>query len=285
MSHSRDLNLIKKLLLASAGVGVLVAPIVIGLLNAPASRAQFPPAPASSAPTAKLKFEVASVKPSKPGENFRMIRPLPGGQTYVATNAPLRMMITVMYRITDSQIVGGPSWLETDPYDVEARAESPSSVDQLHEMFQTLLADRFKLQFHRETQARQAYVLTVDRSGSKIKMSENQEPFDIPIKPAEPDKFVGTRVPMSYLCFFLSLQLNVPVVDQTGLGGYYDFTLEWTPPPLLQGGPETPEPSVFATGSPDLIGALRKQLGLNLESRKAPVEVFVIDHVEKPSEN
>jgi uncharacterized protein (TIGR03435 family) len=274
---------VTKVLIQPALPIVLVVPIIIGLVNAPASRVQSSTSTPSSASTS-LKFEVASVKPSKPGEHFSMIRPLPGGQTYVAANAPLKMMMSVMYRITGSQIVGGPNWIATEPYDVQAKAASPSSIDQLHEMFQTLLADRFKLQFHREKQERPAYVLAVDQSSSKLKMSENQEPFDIPIKPVGPGKFVGTRVPMSYLCFFLSGQLDVPVIDQTGLTGYYDFTLEWTPPLVLVG-PGAQGPSAPSDESPDLAGTLRKQLGLKLESKKAPVEIFVIDHVEKPSEN
>jgi uncharacterized protein (TIGR03435 family) len=247
------------------------------------------PRPAQSEAETKTPwaFEVASVKLSNPGQLGGMIRPLPGGQTYIATNVPLRLMIRVMYKITDSQIVGAPAWVDTEFYDVQAKAASPSSLDKLHEMFQTLLADWFKLQFHRETHEGRAYVLTVDRSGSKLTASENQEPFDNPIK-AAPGRLIGTRVPLSYLCFFLSGQLNVPVIDRTDLAGYYDFTLDWMPQPMLAVGPDRPETPGFIAPTvedPELVGALRRQLGLNLESRKAPVEVFVIDHVERPAAN
>jgi uncharacterized protein (TIGR03435 family) len=120
----------------------------------------------------------------------------------------------------------------------------------------------------------------VDKAGAKLKISENQVmPFDVPIKPTGSGRFVGTSVSMSYLCFFLSQQLNFPVLDQTGLGGYYDFTLEWMPMGLLKH--ETP----FTPEGPGLGERLRNELGLKLESRKASVEAFVIDHVEKPSEN
>lgn len=228
-----------------------------------------------------LAFEVASVKPSMPGGRGGGIRPMPGGQTYVATNVPLRLMIKVMYRINDSQIVGGTDWMDTDLWDVDAKAERPSSIDELHEMFQTLLAERFKLRFHRERKELAAYVLSVDKAGSRLKVSDSKEPFDVPIKPGDrPGKSVGTRVPMEYLCFYLAQILNVPVVDQTGLDGFYDFTLELpAPAPLL-----TPGPAPAADG-PDLFTAIRQQLGLKLESRKTPVEVFVIDHVERPTNN
>lgn len=243
---------------------------------------------AQSGPKAPLAFEVTSVKPSEPGANGGGIRPLPGGQTYVASNVPLRLMIKLMYKINDSQIVGGPGWMNDELYDVEGKAESPSTLDQLHEMFQTLLADRFKLQFHRETREQRAYVLTVDRGGSKLKVNSSPEPFDIPIKPEGRGKIVGTRVPMSYFCWFMSQRLNEPVLDQTGLTGFYDFTLEIVPRdepfrdapggPVNPGMNQPPQAEVLAV-------PLREQLGLKLESRKAPVDVFVIDHVERPAAN
>jgi uncharacterized protein (TIGR03435 family) len=249
--------------------------VIVGLINTSPGSAQ------SRSQGNRLAFEVASVKPSTPGGRGGGIRPMPGGQTYIATNVPLRLMIKVMYRLNDSQIVGGTDWMDTDRWDVDAKAERPSSVDQLHEMFQTLLAERFKLRFHRERKELAAYALSVDKSGSKLKVSDSKEPFDVPIKPGDqPGKSVGTRVPMEYLCFFLAQLLNVPVVDQTGLDAFYDFTLELpAPAPLL-----TPGPAPAADG-PDIFTALRQQLGLKLESRKAPVEVFVIDHVERPTNN
>src|ERR1035438_2884518 len=99
-----------------------------------------------------LAFEVATVRPSGPEPpETRGIYPLPGGQTYVANGAWLLLMITASYGVTDTQVVGGPPWIKTAYWDVRAKAEHPSSLDDLHEMFRTLLEDRFKLQFHRET--------------------------------------------------------------------------------------------------------------------------------------
>jgi uncharacterized protein (TIGR03435 family) len=245
-----------------------------------------------------LAFEVTSVKPTatppSQGE-FGGIRALPGGQTYVARFVPLKLMMKLMYKITDSQIVGGPDWINTDRFDVRAKAEQPTTLDNLHIMFQTLLADRFELKFHRETRTLPAFLLTVDKGGSKMKVNESPEPFDIPIQlssqaqPPKPPVFTGARVSMEYLSWWLGQQLNNvqqvdrPVVDQTGLKGFYDFKLSYAPDLSGRTGPNGETPPSF--DGPSLFQALREQLGLKLESSKGPVEVFVIDHVEKPKEN
>lgn len=212
---------------------------------------------------------------------------MPGGQTYIATNIPMRLMMMSVYRISDSQIVGAPAWMDTERWDVDAKAEHPSTLDQLHEMFQTLLADRFKLQFHRESKEISAYMLSVDKSGSKLTPGDPKDAFDIAMKPGNrPGETIGISVQMSYLCWRLSLQLNTPVVNQTGLDGYYNFTLVLPPPPPLLQRLDPPGPAPGGSDlAADLIPALRQQLGLRLESRKAAVEVFVIDHVERPTNN
>ena len=247
---------------------------------------------------AALNFEVASVKAAntrpEPGE-FGGIRALPGGQTYVARFVPLKLMIKLMYKITDSQIVGGPDWINTDRFDVRAKAEKPSTLDDLHIMFQTMLGDRFRLQFHRETRTLPAFVLSVDKTGSKMKVNEGPDPFEIPIQfsgggpPPAPPTFTGTRCNMEYLRWWLGQQLNGaqqvdrPVVDQTGLKGFYDFKLTYAPDLSGRTGPNGEAPPSF--DGPNLFQALREQLGLKLESTKGPVEVFIIDHVEKPADN
>jgi uncharacterized protein (TIGR03435 family) len=226
---------------------------------------------------------VASVRPAKPGTDRSLPGPLPGGQRYVVTNSLMVIMMSV-YRTTDRQILGAPPWMFSDVWDVVAKAEHPSTREHLQEMFQALIADRFRLRFHRETKEMFAYILSVEKSGSKLKRSDGEDPFDIPIKEGEhPGMRVGTRVPISYLCWNLSISLNAPVVDKTGLEGFYDFTLDRTvvPPVLLQ----EAEPMLDGPGSADLRIAVREQLGLKLEYRRTPVDVLVIDHVERPSEN
>lgn len=273
-----------KLLISTTAIAAIVVPISMGLLH--------PPLMCAQSPAERLGFDVASIRLSKPGGRGGGIRPLPGGQTYVATNVPVRLIIRLMYRLADSQLVGGPAWLNTELYDIEAKTEMRGATsDQLHEMFQTLLTDRFKLRFHEETNEASRYVLTVDKAGSKMKISEAPNNFDIPIQGAGRGKIVGRRVPMPYFCWFLSQGLNAPVVDQTGLDKNYDFALEWSPelqdaakagPALLGNTANEPAPS---SDGPTLFTALREQLGLKLESRKGPVQVFVIDHVERPTAN
>src|SRR5262252_4890494 len=102
-------------------------------------------------PAAKpLAFEVAMIKPTAPDTQGGAIRPMPGGQGYIAGGIPLKLMIRLMYTITDSQVVGGPDWINTDRWDVQARADGSYNLDQLHQMFQSLMAERFGLKFHRE---------------------------------------------------------------------------------------------------------------------------------------
>ncbi len=225
-----------------------------------------------------LAFEMAVVKASDPNAQAGGgIRPLAGGQTYVATNVPLRTMIRLMYSINDSQIQGGPDWMNTERYDVRGKAEKASNIDELHEMFQTLLADRFQLKFHKETKQLPVYELKVDKPG-KMTVNESPQQFEIPMRFAGRGKAVGQRVPMSYLCWFLSQQLNRQVLDKTGLDKNFDFTLEFVPENARPEGGEPPD-------GPTIFTALKEQLGLKLESTKGPVEVFVIDSAAKPAEN
>ena len=276
------LPLSKNLSLAAVSFITLAEVLLAVLTNVTAGRAQSTGRQQATT-SVPLAFDVASVKPSNPGgRGLMLIRPMPGGQTYIARNVPLRMMITAMYRITDSQIAGGPDWIDTEHYDIDAKAERPSTLEQLHEMFRTLLADRFQLRYHHETREIPAYVLTVANSGTKLKPSESQEIFDVPIKPDGPSRVVGTRVPMSYLSWYLSFRVGRPVVDGTALDGFYDFTLAWLPNPGLDSpGVQYNDPSE----EPAILVAVREQLGLKSQPRKAPIEVLIIDHVVRPQAN
>jgi len=261
------------ILCASAGL------IALGLLNASPVLAQ----PQSGTP---LAFEVASVKLSKPGGRSGGIRPLPGGQTYIAQNAPVKLIMKLMFHLTDQQISGAPSWFDTEFYDVEAKAEHPSTLEQLHQMFQSLLIERFKIQFHRETRELPTYLLTVDKSGSKMKVNNSPNDFsDFPLRAAGRGKMLGERESMSHFAWSLAQQLGRPVVDKTGLDGNYDFTFEFTPEPVGLKGAIEARDAPPASDSPSIFVALKEQLGLKLESHKGPVEILVIDHAEKPSEN
>ena len=233
---------------------------------------------------APLVFEVASVKPSAPGGRGGIIRPLPGNQTYVGTNVPLRLIMTVAYSVTDRQISGGPAWIGTDPFDITAKASRPGTTDELHRMLQNLLEDRFQLKVRRETRESPAWALMVDKGGSKMAEHDAQDLDHPPIGPNSSGRrgFSGRNVNMNYFAFYLSRILDRNVIDRTGLPAHYDLNVEFTPEPVgpRPEGAEPPPPE-----GPNIFTALREQLGLRLETAKGPVEFLVIEHVEKPEGN
>lgn len=136
---------------------------------------------------------------------FGLPRPTPGGQGYMVVNSPLMIMLMSAYRITDSQARGAPDWMFLKPtWDVEAKAERPSTPEQLREMFQNLLADRFDLRFHRKTKDMAAYILSVEKPGPKLKASDRTDPFQESVKFGDSrstDVRVGTGASMSDLCW------------------------------------------------------------------------------------
>jgi uncharacterized protein (TIGR03435 family) len=233
----------------------------------------------------RLTFEVAAIRPAQPTDRGG-IKPMPGGDGYLVQNMPVEIMISLMYKVPTRQIKGAPDWLDSDRYDIQAKADHAYSIDDLHIMFQNLLADRFNLRFHKEIKEGPVYALMVDKSGLKMQVNESAQDFKIPIMPGPDRVFVGRRVPMPYLCWFLGQQLTAeerPVIDKTGLDKWYDFTLSFLPefPPNFP--KENLPPSLL--DRPSLFDALKEQLGLKLQAEKGPVEYYVIDHVEKPSEN
>lgn len=251
-----------------------------------------PPPPVRMAADAKPAFEVATIKPSdpdRPGKLFTV-----RGQDVVTINTTLSDLIVMAYGLHLRQITGGPAWLESDKFDITGRPEAPGqpNVAQMKIMIQKLLEDRFQLKFHREKKELGVYAITVGKTGAKLTKSE-ADPNGLP------GLFFGRAAPsgMSFSVRNATLAevanvlqgsvLDKPVVDQTGLSEKYDFTLKFTPDPGQMAGFGGPPPP--ATDSldapPDILTAFQQQLGLKLESTKAPVDVIVIDRVEKPSEN
>jgi bla regulator protein blaR1 len=249
---------------------------------------------AADSPTAAATaFTVASIKPNKSSDDRFMLRPLPGGGV-TATGVTLKMLISTAYGVLAYQISGGPSWIGTERWDVEAKTEGVQGripLDQLSAMLRRLIEDRFQLKARREKKEMPVYALLVTKDGSKLKphpagTAENK-PF------ASFGRGLGTFTDSSIvgLAFQLSTQLGRPVIDRTDLKGSYDFTLQWTPTPG-EGSPESlglapraePPPPIDSSG-PTIFTVLEDQLGLKLESTKGPVEVLLIDHVERPSEN
>ncbi len=234
----------------------------------------------------RLTFEVASIHLTKPGTIQGGIKALPGGHGYTAQNIPVKLMISLMYKVPMRHIEGGPAWMDDDRYDIEARADGAYSIDDLHTMFQNLLADRFNLKFHKDAREGNVYALSVDPAGLKMKVNESAQDFNIPIIPRDQTTFVGTRVPMVYLAWFLGQQLQRderPVIDKTGLTGNYDFTLSFLPP--LPPDLSKEDLPADIRDKPSLFDAVRDQLGLKLEAQRGPVERYVIDHIDRPSAN
>jgi uncharacterized protein (TIGR03435 family) len=176
-----------------------------------------------SAQEKRLTFEVASIKPAKPGgrDGFNGIKPKPAGQGYDAVGATVRLMISLMYRMPMQHVTGGSGWLDSDLWDVEAKADKSYILDDLHTMFQNLLADEFKLKFHKEIKEGPVYALT-DKSGPKIKVNDSPQNYEIPIAGGRGGIINGTRVPMEYLCYWLGQVLrndDRQVIDKTGSKG------------------------------------------------------------------
>jgi uncharacterized protein (TIGR03435 family) len=259
-----------------------------GVIHAPFARAQ---APSPATP----QFEVASIRPhtfTGAGGGGRLGVSVSGNRI-TGSIMTLNRLIIYAYDLKNDQISGGPSWAASseDVYDIAAKApgdEAPP-VDRVRLMFQSLLADRFKLAAHRETRDLPLYELVVAKNGSKLKphVDDPKAPKPEPGKPPSGGlvmtmpsggqrRIAVTNRPLATLTSALAAQLGQPVVDKTGLTGAYDYTIEFTP-----AGPTVAADSDF----PSLLVAVQEQLGLKLEPKKAPAEILVIDHAERPSAN
>ncbi len=247
-----------------------------------------PPPPKRIPEDANPAFEVATIKPTQEGTHFT-IHPTGSGEL-IANDVSLAYLIKFAYEVSPRQITKGPAWLDTDKYDVKAKPdiEGQPSLKQMRVMVQKLLADRFQLKFHHEKLELPVYAVTVAKGGPKLTVNDTN-PNGNPGYGGGPGG--GMRVINSTIAEFISFVLNdavaLPVVDQTGLGSTrYNFVLKWTPDASQSGAmPPGPPPADGADAAPDIFAAMQQQLGLKLESKKAPVDVMVIDHVEKPSPN
>ena len=219
-----------------------------------------------------LAFEVASVKLTPPGNNGMSIS-LPPGR-FTAGNASLKLLMVNAFDVLTFQIVGGPGWMDSDRFDIDAKTPDNISGKQGYEMLQTLLADRFQLKIHREMREMPIYTLVVGKNGPKLNPAkEGERPM---VSGRGRGRMEFQKVSVQTLALNLAGNMDRIVLDRTGLTGDFDFTLEWNPD-LGQPDPDQSKPSIFT--------ALTEQLGLRLESTRGPVEVLVIDHAEKPSEN
>ncbi|MGA2736593.1 MAG: TIGR03435 family protein [Bryobacteraceae bacterium] len=289
--------------------------VAFALISVRQTPAQSPAATGTPPPA----FEVVSIKPNKTGGGGVMLRMAPGGR-FTANNITVKFLLEEAYHVKDSQISGAPSWLDTEHYDIEAKAED-SAEDQDKKagpeerrakqmlMLQAMLADRFKLALHHETKELPIYALVVAKNGPKLHESPaapDDAPPPMPMKPDGPQPRGSIRmngrgdlslnaVGLDMFAEVLSRQLGLLVANKTGLSGKYDFTLKWTPdegqgqmfggPGGGPGGPPRDAAPPPDASGPSIFAALQEQLGLKLESQKGPVDTLVIDHIDRPSEN
>jgi bla regulator protein BlaR1 len=246
----------------------------------------------TSSDTARLEFDVASVKPADPDSQRTFIGMQAGGR--FTASASLRALIGFAYQMRSYQISGGPRWLDTANYSVEGRPQEgismppgPEGIRVLIPMVQSLLADRFKLVVHRETKEGQIYNLVLAKDGAKLKESENKPGRFRGVGNGGPGQLTGTSAPLGVLAVVLSERIGRTVIDKTGLTGTYDFELKWSPDPgqSAAGLPAGISNQASDPNGPSIFTAIQEQLGLKLESARAPVDVLVVDQAEKPSEN
>ena len=288
----------------------LIVPVL--LLGIVALSAQTPSAPVSPAsPT----FDVASIRPNLSGSPSYNINAMPNGRL-VAANVSVRRLIVRAHGLDESQLIGGPDWLDAEHFDIDARVESvpPAGPEALMAMLRTLLADRFALRLHAETRKLPAYLLTLARKDGRLGTGIRPTEADCSVTPPVTASDVLTSgkngwppcgmsslspltsvsgggvtissrvrragIDMKGLAAILQNEVARPVVDRTGLTGQFDVEYSY----VVRRAPNQTQPE-FASVAPTIFVALKEQLGLQLESQRVEVPVMVVDSVQRPTEN
>lgn len=264
-------------------------PLHIALLEQiPAAIA--PPLPPPNA--TRPNFEVASIKPNHSGDlRTTSARPLPANGTYTGTNQSVRQLIRQAYGLKLFQLEGGPKWIDDfsdEKFDISAKGAGPVTADELMLMLQGLLEDRFKLTYHREARQLPTYALVIAKKGVLGPNLREPDPDIRQLYPVlgGPGRMTAANATMQDLASSLSrLSGGRLVQDRTGLAGRFAFTVEYSPDSAILPRPPGLALPPLPTDGPSLFQALQEQLGLKLESERGPVEIMVIDQVERPSEN
>ena len=220
-------------------------------------------------------FEAASVKMNNTGDPASHWNIRPGGISVY--NMSIKNIVKAAYGIQDVQF-SGAAWLDDERYNIEAKGDSKANPKQLIAMLQNLLAERFKVAIHREQRMVSGYVLVVAKSGLKIKPVDTSEGSN---ERSSGNKFTATHLDMARFAKFLERTVGQPVIDDTHLTGGFDFVLEYA----LERQQRAADPDSGAPPLPSIFTVIAEQLGLKLEPRKLPVEVIVVDHAERPSDN
>jgi len=306
---ARQLTRGRKMLLASAGIAALVAPLVIGILGAPQVRAQQTDA---APPAGTPAFEVASIKPND-SKDFRMMLPQirPGG-TLAFRNMPVYLIVTQAYDLPFSspqRVSGGPAWMTSERFDIDAKP-GPGAIpaglseakrnEKVMLMIQLLLKDRFKMKAHWETRELPVYALTVAKNGIRLQPAKVEEKDCPELSGPEQNCHMfqggqgqgvhGKTVSMSDLVTGLENFTDRALIDRTDFKGLFDIDTEgWVPmrprPGPVPGTEPSAEDRAFADPARPTLQQVLDKVGIRMESTKGPVQVLVIDHIERPSEN
>jgi uncharacterized protein (TIGR03435 family) len=264
---------------------------------------------AASVISAQPAFEVASIRPNTSGDTRMMgMQYLPGGKL-IAKNYPLFLIIANAYHISfqSVRLSGGPDWVHTARYDIDAAAAQgaiPAGAsaqllnDKMSLMLQSLLADRFKLTLLREVKEIPVYAIVVSKSGPRLQQATIVEkdcvdkpgPGDVSCHSPSGGQGRGVHaqaISMADLAHFVENWTDRPLLDQTGIQGLFKIDTGGWQPLLPRPGadPASDEAKALADPSRPTLFDVFEQLGLKLESKKAPIETFVIEYVEKPSQN
>jgi len=241
---------------------------------------------------ARLTFDVAAIKPQPPDQRAKLSID-PGGRL-TAEGFSMKSLIAIAYKLMPSQISGGESWVENDRWSILAKAEEVTAIPNwsppylpeiMAARLRSLLEDRFQLKFHHESRMQPTYVLVESKAGSKLIRAEATEKTGA--MKAGPGTVIGIAASVPQLVLYLNRIMDRPVVDKTGLTGYFSFKLQFAP----ESAPRAPAPENAAaadqpvSNDPSIFTAVQEQLGLKLEAMKVPVEVLAIDSAQKPTAN
>ncbi len=289
------LTRIRKVVLAIAALIVVAGPVVFGLLHPSLSWAQAPLR--SEQNVASLpRFEVASIKHS-PSDARPSLRLMPGGGVS-ASGVTLKILLQTAFEVAGFEVTGWPKWLFDEKFEILGKGgyTGEPSKEKTHLMMQALLADRFQLKYHYETKELPVYVLGVAKGGPKLNESREEdaglEIFKQPdgskgegIRGSVPvGKLTAQQADMDMLAAFFKGLTGREIINQTELGGRYDFRMEWSPESTPSQVPGVADP-VADDPRPSIFTAVQQQLGLRLDDSRGPVQILVIDQVVKPSEN
>jgi bla regulator protein blaR1 len=310
---ARKLDFSRKLLLTVAALAAIAVPIIFGLVNATPSRAQSQDEAAAATTPAFESFSIkpSSVQPSQVStptasgavNSKHMSQMMYGPDGFVANNVTLRSLIQEAYGIQANQISGPSDLLDSATYDVTAKADPASGIKfgpgadgsrgQL--ALQAALAEHAGLVVSHETKVLPVDALVVAEGGPKLQPSQSPDEGDrvktgmrMLLKGGGQDSVVEAQgITTADLARQLSLQLSLPVLDKTGLSGHYNFNLHWSQNPNPPSDATETDAANASSASPEpaLLTALQQQLGLKLEPQKQPMDVLVIEHLNKPNEN